>query len=330
DGGCSDDPSVLADHPQLPFRDRLVLAELKLGGLVGSDISTLAQLDLLILVQVHTDKFLLFFFSSRRPHTSFSRDWSSDVCSSDLPFDSLNYRHRIARQDFVFSTGMGGPHRCEYRLSLEGHQYGTLTLHRRQRFSEEELTGIEMMLSGAICHIRNACQFIAIEQAALTDSLTGIGNKRALDEALQRASAMADRHGAPWSLILCDLDHFKLINDNHGHVVGDHILARTAEKLEQALRNSDTVYRFGGEEFAILLPHTNEQEARDVADRIRLAIESIRVDGGETPLTVTASCGVATHLVDEAPEQWLARTDEALYRAKAQGRNCTRVFASIS
>ncbi|MEC7432147.1 MAG: GGDEF domain-containing protein [Pseudomonadota bacterium] len=271
---------------------------------------------------------------ARRLSTTLSLEAQLSILAEEMtdmvPFDSLNYRHRIARQDFIFSTGMGGPHRCEYRLSLEGHQYGTLTLHRRQRFSEEELTGIEMMLSGAICHIRNACQFIAIEQTALTDSLTGIGNKRALDEALQRASAMADRHGAPWSLILCDLDHFKLINDNHGHVVGDHILARTAEKLEQALRNSDTVYRFGGEEFAILLPHTNEQEARDVADRIRGAIESIRVDGGETPLTVTASCGVAMHLTDEQPEQWLARADEALYRAKAAGRNCTRVFASIS
>ncbi|MCC4271962.1 GGDEF domain-containing protein [Marinobacter nauticus] len=271
---------------------------------------------------------------ARRLSTTLSLEAQLSILAEEMtdmvPFDSLNYRHRIARQDFVFSTGMGGPHRCEYRLSLEGHQYGTLTLHRRQRFSEEELTGIEMMLSGAICHIRNACQFIAIEQTALTDSLTGIGNKRALVEALQRASAMADRHGAPWSLILCDLDHFKLINDNHGHVVGDHILARTAEKLEQALRNSDTVYRFGGEEFAILLPHTNEQEAREVADRIRGAIESIRVDGGETPLTVTASCGVAMHLTDEQPEQWLARADEALYRAKAAGRNCTRVFASIS
>lgn len=271
---------------------------------------------------------------ARRLSTTLSLEAQLSMLAKEMadmvPFDSLNYRHRIARQDFVFSTGMGGPHRCEYRLSLEGHQYGTLTLHRRQRFSEEELTGIEMMLSGAICHIRNACQFIAIEQAALTDSLTGIGNKRALDEALRRASAMADRHGAPWSLILCDLDHFKLINDNHGHVVGDHILARTAEKLEQALRNSDTVYRFGGEEFAILLPHTNEPEARDVANRIRGAIESIRVDGGETPLTVTASCGVAMHLADEEPEQWLARADESLYRAKAAGRNCTRVFASIS
>ena len=254
----------------------------------------------------------------------------AEEIAQTIPFDALNYRHRIARQDFVFSTGMGGPHRCEYRLTLEGSYYGTLAFHRRQKFTDEELTGLEMMLSAAICPLRNACQFIAIEQAALTDALTGIGNKRALDEALLRASALADRHGAPWSLILCDLDHFKLINDNHGHVVGDHILTRTAEKLEQAIRNSDTVYRFGGEEFAVLLPHTSEQEAREVAERIRLAIESIRVDGGETPLTVTGSCGVATHLADEVPEQWLARADEALYRAKAQGRNCTRVFASIS
>ncbi|WP_029653632.1 GGDEF domain-containing protein [Marinobacter daepoensis] len=254
----------------------------------------------------------------------------ADEMSGTIPFDALNYRNRIARQDFVFATGMGGPHRCEYRLTLEGLPYGTLTLHRRQRFSDDELAGIEMMLSGAICHIRNACQFLTIEQAALTDALTGIGNKRALDEALQRASAMSNRHGYAWSLILCDLDHFKQINDHHGHVVGDHILARTAEKLEQALRNSDTVYRFGGEEFAILLPHTNEQEAREVADRIRNALESIRVDGGEIPLTVTASCGVAMHLTEESSEQWLARADEALYRAKAGGRNCTRVFASIS
>lgn len=271
---------------------------------------------------------------ARRLSTTLSLDTQLSILAKEMadmvPFDTLNYKHRIARQDFVFSTGMGGPHRCEYRLSLEGHQYGTLTLHRRQRFTEDELCGIEMMLSGAICHIRNACQFIAIEQTALTDSLTGIGNKRALDEALQRASAMADRHGAPWSLILCDLDHFKQINDNHGHVVGDHILARTAEKLEHALRNSDTVYRFGGEEFAILLPHTNGQEARDVADRIRQAIETIRVDGGETPLTVTVSCGVAMYLADEHVEQWLERADEALYQAKSAGRNCTRVFSSIS
>ena len=247
-----------------------------------------------------------------------------------IPFDAMNYRNRIARQDFVFSTGVGGPHRCEYRLSLEGNYYGTLSFHRRQRFSEEEMTGFEMLISALICPLRNACRFIAIEQAALTDSLTGIGNKRAMDEALQRAGALAERHGAPWSLILCDLDYFKRINDTYGHIVGDHILTRTAEQIDRSLRTSDSVYRFGGEEFAVLLPHTSSGDAKDVADRIRLAIEGLRVDADESLVSVSASCGVATYLPGEDVDHWLARADEALYRAKDHGRNCTRVFATIN
>ena len=246
-----------------------------------------------------------------------------------IPFDAMNYRNRIARQDFVFSTGVGGPHRCEYRLSLEGNYYGTLSFHRRQRFSEDELTGFEMLISAVICPLRNACRFIAIEQAALTDSLTGIGNKRAMDEALRRAGALAERHGAPWSLILCDLDHFKRINDTFGHMVGDHILARSAEQIDRSLRTSDSVYRFGGEEFAVLLPHTSSGDAKDVADRIRLAIEGLRVDAEESLVSISASCGVATYLQGEDVDHWLARADEALYRAKDHGRNCTKVFATI-
>lgn len=247
-----------------------------------------------------------------------------------IPFDAMNYRHRIARQDFVFATGVGGPHRCEYRLVLEGSYYGTLSFHRRQKFTEEELAGFEMMISAVICPLRNACRFVAVEQAALTDSLTGIGNKRAMDESLIRASALAERHGAPWSLILCDLDHFKRINDTHGHMVGDHILARAAEQIERSLRTSDNVYRFGGEEFAVLLPHTDEYAAKEVADRIRLAIAGIRVDSDDTLVSVSASCGVAKYLKGEDFQHWLARADEALYRAKDHGRDCTRVFATIA
>lgn len=246
-----------------------------------------------------------------------------------IPFDSMNYRHRINRQDFVFSTGMGGPHRCEYRLNLEGTCYGTLTLNRRQRFSEEELQGVETIISVAICPLRNACQYLGIEQAALTDALTGVANKRALDEDLARSKQLAERHRQQYSLILCDLDHFKAVNDNHGHVVGDHLLQMAAEAMERSLRTSDTIYRFGGEEFAVLLPLTGEKDARDVAERLRIAIGKICIDCGDTTLSVTTSCGVATHLYGETTEQWLARADEALYQAKHLGRNCTRVFASI-
>ncbi|WP_417567991.1 GGDEF domain-containing protein [Marinobacter sp.] len=271
---------------------------------------------------------------TRRLSTTLSLEQHLAILTEELgaivPFETLHYRHRIGKQDFVYATGMGGPHRCEYRLSLEGVNYGTLVLHRRQRFSDQELEGVEMILGAAICPIRNACQYIAIEQASLTDSLTGIPNKRAMDDALQRASLLSERHGEPYSLVLCDLDHFKAVNDTHGHVVGDHLLQIAAAELEKAVRTSDSVYRFGGEEFAVLLPHTAERDAKDVAERIREAIAGIRVDAGEKELRVTTSCGVATFLHKESAQEWLARADEALYRAKHQGRNCTRVFATIS
>lgn len=271
---------------------------------------------------------------TRRLSTSLSLEIQLGILAEELsdtiPFDALNYRHRIGHRDFVYVTGMGGPHRCEYRLSLEGVHYGTLSLQRRQKFTEEELQGIEIVIGAAICQLRNGCHYLAIEQAALTDSLTGVPNKRALDDALTRDSGLANRHGTQYSLILCDLDHFKNVNDEHGHVMGDHMLRLSAEALERTLRTSDSVYRFGGEEFAILLPHTGEAEARDVADRARHEVGKLQVDAGGRNLVITASCGVATYLADESPEQWLARADEALYRAKKQGRNCTRVFATLS
>lgn len=253
----------------------------------------------------------------------------AEEIGSVVPFDCMNYRHQIAAREFVYATGMGGPHRCDYRLNLEGHFYGTLSLSRRQKFTEQELEAIELMLAIAICPVRNACQYITIEQAALTDSLTGVPNKRALDEVLARACSLGNRHGENYSLILCDLDHFKIVNDRYGHVVGDHILKLAAVELEKAIRNSDSVYRFGGEEFAILLPHTDEACAKAVADRIRQFINTISVNCGDTDVSVTTSCGVAQRLPDETAEQWLTRADEALYRAKHHGRDCTRVSAAI-
>ncbi|MGO1461634.1 MAG: hypothetical protein ACTHV7_04845 [Oleiphilaceae bacterium] len=119
---------------------------------------------------------------TRRLSTSLSLATQLGILAEEIgntiPFDALNYRHQIARRDFVFATGMGGPHRCEYRLTLEGVCYGTLTLTRRQKFADDELQGIEMFISAAICPLRNACRLITIEQAALTDALTSIPNKR--------------------------------------------------------------------------------------------------------------------------------------------------------
>ncbi|WP_291818927.1 GGDEF domain-containing protein [Marinobacter sp.] len=254
----------------------------------------------------------------------------AEELAESIDYDSFSYRHRIADRDLIYVTGKGGNHRCDYRLNLEGEHYGALTLSRRTRFSEAEMQGLEMLLSVAICPIRNACRHEAIEQAALTDALTGIPNKRSLDDALQRTCSLNDRHGDPYSLILFDLDHFKAVNDQHGHVIGDHLLRETAQKLSTLLRNSDSIYRFGGEEFAIMLPHTTTEAASEVADRIRTCIREICIPCGETKVSVTGSCGVATRIAGESPDQWLARADDALYRAKDAGRDCTRCASAIT
>lgn len=271
---------------------------------------------------------------TRRLSTTLSLEMQMGILAEEInsvvPYDCLTYRHQIGSRDFVYATGIGGPHRCDYRLNLEGQFYGSLTLSRRKRFSEKELEGIELILSAAICPIRNACMYIAVEQAALTDALTGIPNKRAMDDALARATSLGNRHGQENSLILCDLDHFKAINDQHGHIIGDHVLQLAARELQKAIRTSDEVYRYGGEEFAILLSQTSEADARAVAERIHRFMETICVNCGDSTIAVTISCGVAMRLQDENSEQWLARADEALYRAKANGRNCTRVSAAIS
>jgi len=271
---------------------------------------------------------------TRRLSTSLSLTTQMGMIAEEMvsviPFDCMTYRHQFASRDFVYATGKGGPHRCDYRLNLEGQCYGSLTFSRKRRFTEKELEGLELILGAAICPIRNACQYIAVEQAALTDALTGVPNKRAMDDALTRATSLGNRHGQQNSLILCDLDHFKTINDQYGHVVGDHVLQLAAKELQKAIRTSDEIYRFGGEEFAVILPQTSESDARAVADRIRQFINTIRVHCGKSTITVTTSCGVAMQLPDEDSKQWLARADEALYRAKANGRNCTRVFAAIS
>ncbi|MCK7543163.1 GGDEF domain-containing protein [Marinobacter bryozoorum] len=242
-----------------------------------------------------------------------------------LPFGQLVYRHRLGHQDFVYTSGMGGAHRCDYQLNLEGANYGSLSLSRRSRYSEDELEAIEFLLGILICPLRNACQYALVEQAALTDSLTEIPNKRALDMALSRDCSIGDRHGDAFTLILCDLDHFKKVNDTFGHVIGDHILKATAKALKEATRDGDSVFRFGGEEFAVMLPHADSRDGQQVADRIRAAISNICIPCGDRQVRVTASTGVAAHRKGESPDQWLARADDALYRAKEAGRNRTHI-----
>lgn len=164
----------------------------------------------------------------------------------------------------------------------------------------------------------------AVRHLAETDHLTGLSNRRTFDIL---ASDAATR-GEGLAVILCDIDHFKAINDRHGHPVGDRVLQAVAERLRAAMRGSDTVFRYGGEEFAVLVVGNDHIAARRVADRLRESVSDTPIVADGTALAVTLSAGVAC-LPAGAPDTALSvlvdRADRALYRAKREGRNRTRM-----
>lgn len=161
-------------------------------------------------------------------------------------------------------------------------------------------------------------QHAILAEMATKDSLTGVGNRRALDQKLLEIEANQNRKYAVMSLILLDLDHFKLINDDFGHLVGDQILIRVAEIIQGRIRVTDALYRFGGEEFIIVPLSLDLKSASRLAEQLRVLVENYDLVA-ERPVTI--SLGVAEYVQGESCESWLQRADNALYEAKKDGRN---------
>jgi diguanylate cyclase (GGDEF)-like protein len=161
-----------------------------------------------------------------------------------------------------------------------------------------------------------------LERLARTDPLTGLANRRRFMEELEQEVERSERYGRPLSVVALDLDHFKSVNDSHGHAAGDDVLREAAQALQSVCRDVDLAARMGGEEFSLLLPETDIPGARIVAERVRerIAGAAHRSPAGQA-FRVTASLGVATVKPGASGEALLQAADEALYRAKDAGRN---------
>ena len=243
-----------------------------------------------------------------------------------IPFSALSYQH--SGTDFQLLIGEAGGFGVSYSLSHTGDSLGELCLFSRQYLPDSVLEQLEKALDCMLFPLRNALLYREAIQASLKDPLTGAGNRAALLQSLTRETELSRRHNGAVSIVMLDMDHFKSLNDTYGHQAGDAALKATALLLREQLRNVDMVFRFGGEEFVLVLSNTDQEAALVVAERIRTAVQNLCFFVGEKQIRLSVSLGCATYQPSESQDDLLRRADLALYQAKRDGRNLTRVASA--
>ncbi len=250
---------------------------------------------------------------------------------------TLFYKHiqsAVSLSGLVFKFANSNPdqkigreclHHCDYRLTTDEGYLGEIVFSRSKRFAESELITLEFLLSSLIYPLRNAIRYQTAMRLALLDPLTMLGNRTALDSALSRELKLAERHHHELSLLMIDADYFKKINDEFGHQRGDQVLCAIAKSIQSVCRGSDITFRYGGEEFVVVLGKTSAEGAKIIAERIRQQIAQTHINYNGKSIGTTVSIGIATRHSSKNKEHindLFERADAALYQAKANGRNC--------
>jgi diguanylate cyclase (GGDEF)-like protein len=198
---------------------------------------------------------------------------------------------------------------------------GSLTMYRASPFSSNEVCQFEDLLCALVYPLKNAIMHQVALVSAYRDPITNINNRAAMDKMLPREISLAKRHDQHLALMIMDLDGFKQVNDGHGHDTGDRVLLEVAKIIQKSLRDSDMLFRYGGDEFVVALPHTCPQGALDVARRILSAMKELRDSFAEENFDVGLSIGLSMLHAGDDFEILFKRVDDALYQAKRNGKN---------
>ncbi len=231
--------------------------------------------------------------------------WTSGFAS-----DVSHYREvleRVSRQFPVEQAGVGDAQVMQVFTQIV---HANEQLRERLNSAEDALRDQAQEIAGYMCEAR-------------TDKLTGLANRRAFDDELSRRLAECRRHESPLSILMLDIDHFKVFNDQFGHAAGDAVLSEVARVLNRSMRESDLVARLGGEEFAVILPSTDVATVCQAAERARRAVAQTELFFEGRMLRVTVSCGLAQATKSEGGAALLKRADHALYASKGAGRNAS-------
>ncbi|MEO5342148.1 MAG: GGDEF domain-containing protein [Gammaproteobacteria bacterium SHHR-1] len=255
-------------------------------------------------------------------HTNLSSPWVIEQFyrESHKPVGYTGLIYQYPGENTGFSHGVLGGHNCSYDLVLNGDYLGSLDLYKAQGFSDNDLVQVEHYLHVLLHPLRNALLFQKAQDRAFRDHLTGARNRAAFDSDLIVEIELAHRHNHPLSVIVMDIDHFKKINDSQGHNFGDEVLKYISQAAQEVIRGGDQLYRYGGEEFVVIAPHSALDGTRLLAERLRLRIYEQNY-GGIQGLTLSSSFGVAQLRDNESASELFVRADQALYAAKHNGRN---------
>jgi diguanylate cyclase (GGDEF)-like protein len=243
----------------------------------------------------------------------------AQVIKAQFDYDSLNYKSPESDMELTYGQ-REGRNRFSYDLKVMETDLGAIEMTRGRKLRKAEIEQLENLLAALLYPLRNALLYRAAIHSAFIDSLTGVKNRTAFDSNFSRDVEYSHRKSSELSLIVLDIDLFKRINDNYGHIVGDNVLRQVAQCVESTIRSSDALYRYGGEEFAIVLNGTDEPGALLLAERIRQNVEELVFDSLKDE-RISVSLGVAVLQDSENANYLFERADEALYQAKRDGRN---------
>lgn len=236
-----------------------------------------------------------------------------------ITFDGLSYHNAHIKTHYF----MGETSQCQFNfnLSIDEMDLGEFILSRQSQFNNHEIGILEEQLCFLINPLRNAITHYEALHAALHDPLTRLLNRGSLNNTLQREMKMYERSQSPLSLIVMDIDDFKQINDQSGHLVGDDVLRAVADIISQTIRETDVAFRIGGEEFLVLMTNTDTNGANTLAERLREQVESCHISHKGELVHFTVSLGIAQYRDNETQHELIARADQAMYQAKRTGKN---------
>jgi diguanylate cyclase (GGDEF)-like protein len=246
------------------------------------------------------------------------------MISQDLLLSGATYHNEPIGIEPI-KIGLSANQKSTYNLKIEDSELGTISFMRRRKFSNALLEDLENLLCNLLYPLRNAIKYNTALQLSQKDHLTGVLNRSAMTNSLEREVNLAFRTDKPFAVLMLDIDHFKNVNDTFGHAAGDEVLKAFTQSVKDTTRCSDNFFRYGGEEFILILSSTDQEGAKLLAERIRINVEATCFRHNNQTIPVTVSIGVAELHASENYQALLENADSALYHAKENGRNQVHV-----